>query len=94
MDNRDVAAEALELLEIDKMKWINEYCYWWHKIISGPVLGTLAVGVGEEHTLEEVTNLFSFRKDTKNRTRKGSNPIGWEVSNWPGRKRQIQLSLL
>ena len=86
--NRDVAAEALELLEIDH-RGLDEMD---KRILSlmaqnyqgGPVgLGTLAVGVGEEeHTLEEVHEPFLIQEGYIQRTPQGRvlTTFGWEVT--------------
>ena len=86
--NRDVAADALELLEIDH-RGLDEMD---KRILSlmaqnyegGPVgLGTLAVGVGEEeHTLEEVHEPFLIQEGYIQRTPQGRvlTNIGWEVT--------------
>ena len=86
--NRDVAADALELLEIDH-RGLDEMD---KRILSlmaqnyngGPVgLGTLAVGVGEEeHTLEEVHEPFLIQEGYIQRTAQGRllTAIGWEVT--------------
>lgn len=102
--NREVAAEALELLEIDD-RGLDEMdkrilLLMAQNYQGGPVgLGTLAVGVGEEeHTLEEVHEPFLIQEGYIKRTAQGRvlTPIGWEVSGIEpaGGNDKSQLSLL
>ena len=72
--NRDVAVEALELLEIDDrgLDGMDKriLLLMAQNYQGGPVgLGTLAVGVGEEeHTLEEVHEPFLIQEGYIKRT--------------------------
>ena len=102
--NQNVAADALELLEIDH-RGLDEMD---KRILSlmaqnyqgGPVgLGTLAVGVGEEeHTLEEVHEPFLIQEGYIQRTAQGRvlTAIGWEVTGSEPKdgRDKSQLSLL
>ena len=102
--NQNVAADALELLEIDH-RGLDEMD---KRILSlmaqnyqgGPVgLGTLAVGVGEEeHTLEEVHEPFLIQEGYIQRTAQGRvlTAIGWEVTGREPKdgRDKSQLSLL
>jgi Holliday junction DNA helicase RuvB len=84
---RDVAAAALELLEIDRYG-LDEMDKRILRLIAGnyqggPVgLGTIAVGVGEEaHTLEEVHEPFLIQEGYLQRTAQGRvlTVKGWQV---------------
>ena len=86
--SREIANEALELLEIDS-QGLDEMDKRIIKTIAGnykggPVgLGTVAVAVGEEeHTLEEVNEPFLIQEGYLKRTSQGRvlTPKGWEVS--------------
>ena len=102
--NQNVAADALELLEIDH-RGLDEMD---KRILSlmaqnyqgGPVgLGTLAVGVGEEeHTLEEVHEPFLIQEGYIQRTAQGRvlTAIGWEATEREPKdgRDKSQLSLL
>ena len=102
--NQNVAADALELLEIDH-RGLDEMD---KRILSlmaqnyqgGPVgLGTLAVGVGEEdHTLEEVHEPFLIQEGYIQRTAQGRilTAIGWKVTGSEPKddRDKSQLSLL
>lgn len=85
--NREVAAQALELLEIDA-NGLDELdkrvlSIMAHHYRGGPVgLGTIAVGVGEEtHTLEEVHEPFLIQEGYLHRTPQGRvlTPKAWQL---------------
>jgi len=86
--NKEIAASALELLEIDG-KGLDEMDKRILSIMAsnykgGPVgLGTIAVGVNEEeHTLEEVHEPFLIQEGYLKRTPQGRmlTAKGWEVT--------------
>ena len=102
--DREVASQALELLEIDH-RGLDEMdkrilLLMAENYSGGPVgLGTIAVGVGEEeHTLEEVHEPFLIQEGYLQRTAQGRvlTPKGWEVTGiTPSNgKDSSQLSLL
>ena len=102
--NQNVAADALELLEIDH-RGLDEMdkrilTLMAQNYKGGPVgLGTLAVGVGEEeHTLEEVHEPFLIQEGYIQRTAQGRilTAIGWEVTESERKdgRDKSQLSLL
>ena len=102
--DRDVASQALELLEID-YRGLDEMdkrilLLMAENYSGGPVgLGTIAVGVGEEeHTLEEVHEPFLIQEGYLQRTAQGRvlTPKGWEVTGIDpsNGKDSSQLSLL
>lgn len=102
--DREVASQALELLEIDH-RGLDEMDKRILLLIAqnyngGPVgLGTIAVGVGEEeHTLEEVHEPFLIQEGYLQRTSQGRvlTPKGWEVTgiDLSHGKDSSQLSLL
>lgn len=102
--DRKIAADALELLEIDH-RGLDEMdkrilILMAQNYKGGPVgLGTIAVGVGEEeHTLEEVHEPFLIQEGYIQRTAQGRvlTPAGWEVTGFDGKedKDPSQLSLL
>lgn len=86
--SREIANEALELLEIDS-RGLDEMDKRILRIIAenykgGPVgLGTVAVAVGEEeHTLEEVHEPFLIQEGYLKRTSQGRmlTSKGWEIT--------------
>jgi len=85
---REIAGNALELLEIDEQGLDEMDKKILHMLASnykgGPVgLGTIAVGVNEEeHTLEEVHEPFLIQEGYLKRTSQGRvlTPKGWEIS--------------
>jgi len=86
--NQQIAAKALELLEIDD-RGLDEMdkrilCTIAENYKGGPVgLGTVAVAVNEEeHTLEEVHEPFLIQEGYLKRTPQGRvlTPKGWEAS--------------
>jgi Holliday junction DNA helicase RuvB len=102
--DRKIAADALELLEIDH-RGLDEMdkrilILMAQNYKGGPVgLGTIAVGVGEEeHTLEEVHEPFLIQEGYIQRTAQGRvlTATGWEVTGIDGTEDQdpSQLSLL
>jgi Holliday junction DNA helicase RuvB len=102
--DRKIAADALELLEIDH-RGLDEMdkrilLLMAQNYKGGPVgLGTIAVGVGEEeHTLEEVHEPFLIQEGYIQRTAQGRvlTASGWEVTGIDATtgKDPSQLSLL
>lgn len=98
---RDVAAEALALLEIDA-RGLDEMdkrilSVLAHNYEGGPAgLGTIAVAVGEdEHTLEEVHEPYLIQEGYLKRTAQGRvlTERGWEIAGPSGRPRPGQPSL-
>ncbi len=90
--DREIAASALELLEIDG-RGLDEMDKRILTLIGsnykgGPVgLGTIAVGVNEEeHTLEEVHEPFLIQEGYLKRTPQGRmlTAKGWEISGLTG----------
>ena len=75
--NKEIAASALELLEIDGKKGLDEmdkeFFQSWRQTTRRTVgLGTIAVGVNEEeHTLEEVHEPFLIQEGYLKRTPQG-----------------------
>lgn len=86
--SRKIAAQALELLEIDErgLDEMDKRMLWTvaENYKGGPVgLGTIAVAVNEEeHTLEEVHEPFLIQEGYLKRTAQGRvlTPKGWEAS--------------
>ncbi len=86
--SRKIAAQALELLEIDErgLDEMDKRMLWTvaKNYKGGPVgLGTIAVAVNEEeHTLEEVHEPFLIQEGYLKRTAQGRvlTPKGWEAS--------------
>ena len=101
---KEVAAQALELLEIDA-NGLDEMDKRILRVMAdnyggGPVgLGTIAVAVNEEeHTLEEVNEPFLIQEGYIQRTPQGRviAPKGWEAIGLPpgGDGEEEQLNLL
>jgi Holliday junction DNA helicase RuvB len=98
---REMAANALELLEIDS-HGLDEMDKRILRIMGenykgGPVgLGTIAVAVGEEmHTLEEVYEPFLIKEGYIQRTPQGRTLTekAWALIGLPGRDNSSQLEL-
>lgn len=99
---RDIAARALELLEIDT-NGLDELdkrvlATMAHHYRGGPVgLGTIAVAVGEEeHTVEEVHEPFLIQEGYLQRTSQGRvlTPKAWQLLGLDPDGRTSQQSLL
>ena len=102
--NQQIAADALELLEIDS-RGLDEMDKRILSVMAvnykgGPVgLGTVAVAVNEEeHTLEEVHEPYLIQEGYIKRTPRGEEltPKGWEaIGQAPGQDpKSGQLSLM